>query len=484
MKVAPSISRRLVLGGLLGTTACASLGAGDRSGRRPPNILFILADDFGFADLSVTGRRRGATPQLDRLAAGGLLMTQFYVGSPICSPSRAAFMTGRFPAELGFVSFISSRAHNVEMDQADWLDPALPVLPRTLRQAGYTTGHFGKWHLGGGRDIGDAPLPAVYGFDESYTQFEGLGPRLLIDNWFLSDQSAALGQGPIDRAPKGETTRRYIDRALAFIDRAGERPWYAQVWLDDPHDPWEPTAAQLAAARGLGRTADEERFLAVLLAMDAEIGRLLDMLRARGLLDNTLIIFTGDNGPTAAEPYYRAGVAPGETGPHRGRKGSLYEGGIRQPLLLHWPARVPAGRRDATTIASAVDLHPTLARIARATAPVGVDGTDIGAAWRGRSLARRPDLLFAYGYHGRQGTYPMPFRPEDRSPPLGIRSGEWKLLTGANGGGTELYNIVRDPSERSNLAGANPALVRSLSARLMAWRATLPPPGWRGARPA
>lgn len=474
-------SRRLVLASLLGTAACASSGAGERSGSGSPNILFILADDFGYGDLSATGRRRAATPHLDRLAAGGLMMTQFYVGSPICSASRAAFMTGRFPAELGFVSFISNRAHNIEMDQADWLDPALPTLPRTLRQAGYATGQFGKWHLGGGRDIGDAPLPAAYGFDDSYVQFEGLGPRLLIteDHYGLSTQSAALGRGPIDYAPKAETTRRYIDRALDFIDRAGARPWYVQLWLDDVHDPWEPTAEQLAAVRGLGRTPDEERFLAVLVAMDAQIGRLIDALRQRGLLEDTLVVFTGDNGPTAAEPYYRAGVAPGETGDHRGRKASLYEGGIRQPLLIHWPGRAPSGQRDDTTVAGAVDLYPTLARIAGLAAPASVDGVDIGAAWRGRPIQRRPDLLFAYGYHGRPGAFPLPFLPRDRSPPLAIRSGRWKLLAGPDGGDPELYDMAKDAPERENVAAAHPALVRRLTARLMAWRATLPPPGWR-----
>ena len=173
-----------------------------------PNILFILIDDLGYGDLGVTGMDRVGTPNIDALAQSGMLMTQFYMGAPICSPSRAAFMTGRFPAELGFVSFISSREHNIVMDQTDWLDPALPNLPRGLRDAGYRTGRFGKWHLRGGRDIGDAPLPGAYGFDASYTQFEGLGPRALFNEDHYSLVTALLTGSTSPKRPRNISMRR------------------------------------------------------------------------------------------------------------------------------------------------------------------------------------------------------------------------------------------------------------------------------------
>ena len=465
---------------MLALSACAALSGSAASADRP-NILFVLVDDLGFADFSVSGNRRVATPHIDALAADGLLMTQFYVGSPICSPSRAAFLTGRFPVRDGFVSFISSREHNVEMAQADWLNPALPTIARALRGSGYATGHFGKWHLGGGRDIGDAPLPTEYGFDESYTQFEGLGPRVLMteDHYGLATQSARLGHGPIDRLPKAQTTGRYIDKMIDFAARHRDRPWYAQLWLDDVHDPWEPTEEQLAAVRGLGRNADEERYFAVLVAMDREIGRLIAELERLGELDTTLIVLTGDNGPTGAEAYYRGGSPPGDSGPYRGRKASLYEGGIRQPLIIRWPGRVPAGAHDPTSVASGVDFFPTFLRIAGVERPPGLDGESLLRAWLGRPITRRRDLMFAYGGYGRPGTFPLPARPSDRSPPYAIRSGQWKLLAQADGSGAELYEISSDPSESRNLAATSPEIAGRLSRRLVAWRRTLPPTDWR-----
>lgn len=447
-----------------------------------PNILFILVDDLGFADFSVTGNRKVETPNIDRLAAEGLLMTQFYVAAPICSPSRAGLMTGRYPARYGFVSFIDDRAHNIEMGQADWLDPKLPMLPRALKAAGYATGHFGKWHLGGGRDIGEAPLPTAYGFDESYTQFEGLGPRVLIseDHYGLANKSAALGKGPIDRLPKSRTTARYVDKTLDFVSRYAAKPWFAQLWLDDVHDPWAPDSTQRAAVEGKGRNPDETKFLAVLVAMDAEIGRLVADLERRGELRDTIVILTGDNGPTAAAPYYRdGGLPPGYAGPYRGRKGSLYEGGIREPLIVRWPGHVAAGARDAATIAGAVDLFPTLAEIAGAARPVDGDGVSIAAAWRGRPGSSRPDLYWAYGGYGVADRSPRPSQPRDRSPPFAIRSGDWKLLARGDGLNAQLYDIARDPSEARDLASAHPDIVALLSRKLVAWRRTLPQRDWR-----
>lgn len=449
-----------------------------------PNILFVLVDDMGFADLSATGNRKVATPNIDRLAAEGLLMTQFYVGSPICSPSRAAFMTGRYPARNGFVSFIADRAHNIEMDQADWLTPDQPMLPRTLKAAGYATGHFGKWHLGGGRDIGDAPLPTAYGFDESYTQFEGLGPRVLMtEDYGLATQSAALGKGPIDRLPRADVTGRFVDKTLDFVRRNAARPWFAQLWLDDVHDPWWPSPEQLAAVKGKGRNPAEEKFLAVLADMDRQIGRLVQELERQGELKDTLIILTGDNGPTGARPYYRdGGPPPGDAGPYRGRKASLYEGGIREPLIIRWPGRVRPGGRDATTIAAAVDLFPTLARIAGA-APAASDGVSLLPAWQGNPLTARSDLYWAYGGYGVAGRSPSPSQPQDRSPPFAIRSGPWKLLARGDGTNGQLYDIVADPGETHDLAATRREVVAPLVAKLVDWRKTLPKRFWRRAEP-
>jgi arylsulfatase A-like enzyme len=462
---------------LVTVTSCATSGR-QTAAPRPKNILFILVDDLGYADFSVTGNRKVQTPNIDRLAHEGLLMTQFTVASPICSASRAALTTGKFSAETRIVSFISNRKHNEQMGQANWLDPKLPTLPRALHDAGYATGHFGKWHLGGGRDVGEAPLITEYGFDESYTQFEGLGPRVLMkeDTARLASQSAALGHGPIEWAPKSTLTERYVSKALDFIERSADRPWYVQIWLDDVHDPWHPDGVQLQAVPGKGDDADEERFFAVLVSMDAQIGRLVERLRATGKLDDTLIVLTGDNGPSGAGVYYKNGAtAPGDASHFRGRKASLYEGGVREPLIVHWPKHIAAGKQDSTTIANGVDLFPTLAQLAGAKVPMdGLDGTSLAGAWLGSPIEWRPDLYFGYGGFGVPGKSPRPYLDRDVSPPFAIRSGEWKLLARGDGTDAELYNLATDPSESRNVAKDHPEIARSLTEKLVRWRQTLP----------
>lgn len=431
---------------------------------RQPNILFILVDDLGYGDLGVTGNTLVATPNIDALARDGLMLTQYYDAAPICSPSRAGLMTGRFPARDRFVTFIDNRKRNREFGQADWLDPKLPTLPRALKSAGYATGHFGKWHLGGGRDVGDAPLITAYGFDEGYSQFEGLGPRALANDEVtpISRASEALGQGPIDWLPRWDMTARFIDKTLDFARRNKDRPWFAQLWLDDVHTPWRPSAAQLAAVKGKGRTPGEERFLAVLVAMDAQIGRLVAELRAAGELDDTLILFTSDNGPMTGARN------PGSAGPWRGRKADLYEGGMRQPLIVRWPGRAKPGRRDAASVVNAVDMLPTLARVGGAKLPGGIDGVDMSAALQNRPVRARPDMFTHIGRAPREAAL---------GPLYSIRSGSWKLLMDRDGSGVELYDLARDPGERSNVAAREAAVTKRLSARLAAWIATLPVPG-------
>lgn len=444
--------------------AGASASPTQKAAARQPNILFILVDDLGFGDLSLTGNTLVATPNIDALARDGLVMTQFSVATPICSPSRAGLMTGQFPARNRFVTFIADRKRNREFGQADWLDPKLPMLPRALKSAGYATGHFGKWHLGGGRDVGDAPLITAYGFDESYTQFEGLGPRALANDEItpISRASEALGQGKIDWLPRWDMTQLYVDKTLDFARRNKDRPWFAQLWLDDVHTPWRPSPAQLAAVKGKGRTPGETKFLAVLVAMDEQIGRLVAGLRASGELDDTLILFTSDNGPMTGAKN------PGSAGPWRGRKADLYEGGVRQPLIVRWPGHAKPGTSDAASVVNAVDMLPTLASIGGAAKPKGVDGIDVSVAFQGKPITSRPDI---YTHIGR------PPREAALGPLYSIRSGPWKLLMDIDGSGVELYNLDRDPGERSNVATAQADVTKRLSSRLAKWIATLPKPG-------
>jgi arylsulfatase A-like enzyme len=442
-----------------------------------PNILFILADDMGFSDLSVMGNRKVATPHLDRLAQQGVLMTRFYDAAPICSSSRAGFFTGRFPAEVSFVGITAARAKNAQLGQADWLDPKLPNLARMLKGAGYATAHIGKWHMGGGRDIGDAPWPTAYGFDESFTTFEGLGPRVLVsdEERNLSDQSAKLGQGAFSWEVKKNLTPLYGDKTIDFVTRNKDRPWFVQLWLNDVHDPWAPAAEDLATVRGKGKDADDEKFLASLVGMDRALGRVFARLEAMGEAQDTLIIFTSDNGPSPLKRYMKDGATPpGGAGDLRGRKFSLYEGGIRQPLILHWPGHVRAGHRDEKTVGHGVDLLPTLAGIAGAPVGANARGVDLAPVLAGGEVAQRPALFWAYGKEGAPDQPNLSPNPRDVSPRFAVREDDWKLLMNAGGAEVQLYDLAADPNEARNLAASQPAVRDRLMAKLRGWMAGLP----------
>ncbi|MEZ6114922.1 MAG: sulfatase-like hydrolase/transferase, partial [Pirellulaceae bacterium] len=219
-----------------------------------PNLVVVFIDDMGWADLSCFGNTAASTPHIDRLAAEGLRFTQFYVNSPICSPSRCALTTGQYPQRWRIESYLSNRAENERRGIAQWLDPAAPVLVRILKQHGYATGHFGKWHLGGQRDVGEAPLITEYGFDESLTNFEGLGPRLLglcdahngrpIRRHALG--SDKLGRGPVIWYDRSQLTAGFAGAAWQFMEKAAAdgQPCYINVWPDDVHSPYFPPEAK------------------------------------------------------------------------------------------------------------------------------------------------------------------------------------------------------------------------------------------------
>ncbi|UZK67684.1 sulfatase family protein [Sphingomonas sp. M1-B02] len=469
-----------VTAGIVAAPVTAQERAGGDRPAKPaqrPNILFVLVDDMGFGDLSIMGNRKVETPNLDRLAREGVLLTQFYDAAPICSSSRAGFLTGRFPAEVNFVGITANRAKNVELGQADWLDPKLPTIARTLKSAGYTTAHFGKWHLGGGRDIGDAPRPTAYGFDQGFTTFEGLGPRVLVsdEERGLAEQSDRLGNGPRFWELKANLTQLYCDMTVDFVARNADKPWFVNLWLNDVHDPWAAGEAALSQVMGKGTSSDDDRFLAALVKMDLELGRLIERLKQMGEFDNTLIVVTSDNGPSPLPRYYRNGnTAPGSSGGLRGRKFSLFEGGIRQPLILSWPAGAKKGHRDERTVGHGVDLLPTLAHVAGARTPDGADGVDLSPVLAGKSVDRRPPLFWAYGKEGAVAQPGLSSQPRDISPRFAVRDGNWKLLAEAGGNAPQLYDLAADPGEAREVGVQNPAVRDRLLERLKRWMASLP----------
>ena len=456
----------------IGLIVAAGSGFGAEQQPAKPNIVFIFIDDMGYGDLSCTGNKHVRTAGIDRLAAEGIRFTQFYVNSPICSPSRVAVTTGQYPARHLIHSYLASRGRNRARGMRDFLDPAVPCVARTFRQAGYATAHFGKWHMGGGRDVHDAPLPQAYGFDESLVSFEGLGDRILPPGG-LSRQSEKLRQGKISHVPKHKQTEIYVDRSIDFIQRNQQRPFYLHLWLNDVHDAHVPRDDLLKKYERFKANPYVQKFYAVLDEMDRQIGRLIDAIDSRGLAERTLIVLTSDNGPTAWPHYYKQGhEPPGSTAGFRGRKWSLYEGGIRMPFFARWKGRIPAGKVDDQTVMAAIDLFPTFCGLAKVKPPrADFDGQDMSTALLGKPQRRTKPIFWEYG---RDESYLRPGRENDRSPNLAIRDGRWKLLINAEGTRLELYDFDEDTSEQTNVAADHPETAKRLSQQLLIWRRSLP----------
>jgi arylsulfatase A-like enzyme/dienelactone hydrolase len=441
---------------------------------RRPNVIFILTDDQGWGDGRFAGHPYAKTPHLDRLAREGTWFRQFYVAATVCSPSRAAFMTSHYPARHQIHGHFATDESNAARSMPNWLDPSVTTLPDLLKTVGYATAHFGKWHLGGGRA---APPPAEYGFDESKT-VNSSGPS-------LGDESKT----PFFRA---ESTRLIVDETIDFIRRHKDSPFYANVWTLLPHAPLRPTPEQLAVYADLEPRADDPTFgpwmqkylanaedlrsqmrvfCASLTDLDTQIGRLLDALDELGIADDTIILLSSDNGPEDYRIRNAANAGVGSTGPLRGRKRSMYEGGIRTFGLVRWPGKVPAGKVDETSVVGAVDFLPTIARLAGATLPEGLaaDGEDLSGLWCGTSAVRKKPLHWEWLF-GVQG-------PEDGSmpPALAIRDGDWKLFVNHDGTGAELYRIPTDPGESHDLAAEYPDIVKAMTEKALAWARSLPP---------
>jgi len=436
-----------------------------------PNIILVFIDDMGWGDFSCFGNEHAKTPHIDRLAKEGLRFDQFYVNSPICSPSRVAISTGQYPQRWKITSYLSNRDHNNKRGMAQWLDPKAPMLARSLQQAGYATGHFGKWHMGGQRNVADAPPISAYGFDESLTNFEGMGPKLLPltlkpgqdlkKPGRIWGHAEILGKG-VRWMQRSKITEGFVDEAIPFIRKAQkeQKPFYLNLWPDDVHTPFWPPIDQWRDG------SKRQLFLSVLEEMDRQLGKLFDHVRNNpDLADNTLILACSDNGPEKG-----AGVA----GPFRGYKTHLYEGGIRSSLVAWAPKlmnKKVQGTINKKSIFSAIDLVPTLLEITKTKAPnnANFDGESLPDVLLGKSnLSRKQDLLFR--------------RPPDRDsfygvkdlPDLAIRSGKWKLLCEYDGSDPSLYDLTKDRGEKNDLAGKNPKIVKELSQKVITWHKSMP----------
>jgi N-acetylgalactosamine-6-sulfatase len=423
-----------------------------------PNIVFIFADDLGWGDVSCHGAESWLkTPRIDRLAAEGIDFLQFNVLSPVCSPSRAAAMTGRYPSRYSIRTALhADAAHNRGNKQADWLDPRAPMLPRYLKTAGYHTAHIGKWHLGEGAPrMPDGPTMADYGFDETRV-YHGPGPKV---------NQRGIG----------------VEGARAIERMKDKQPFFLNVWLHETHARHFPTQDSMDACKHL----DPRRqvYAATLRDADNEVGLILDALKQSGLEQNTLVMFSSDNGP-AGTAYSGDSHAPtpedgnikkgfdvsysvGSTGGLRGRKASLFEGGVRVPFIVRWPGRVPAGLRDDTTVFSAIDLLPTLCAVAGVKVPDDYmgDGENLLQALLGHTVHRTKPLLWIAAGVGR-GT--------DNWCQWSMREGRWKLYADGQAGRIELYDLTMDRAERNDVSKENVGTVTRMRKRLLEWVASLP----------
>jgi arylsulfatase A-like enzyme len=268
-------------------------------------------------------------------------------------------------------------------------------------------------------------------------------------------------------------TQIYVDRSIDFIERNRDKPFYLHLWLNDVHDAHVPREDMLAKYEKFSANPYVQKFYAVLDEMDRQIGRLVGAIDAAGLAENTLIVLTSDNGPTAWPRYYEEGFdPPGSTAGFRGRKWSLYEGGIRMPLIARWKGKVPAGVVDEETVVAAVDLFPTFCHLAGVTPPaVEFDGEDMSGAILGEPRVRQKPIFWEYA---RDDTYLKPGLPDDQSPNLAIRDGRWKLLLNDDGGQVELYDFSVSPLERDNLADQHTEVAERLARQLLEWRRGLP----------
>lgn len=445
-----------------------------------PNIVVVFIDDMGWSDLSCFNGSKTTTENIDRLAEEGLRFTNFYVNSPICSPSRVALTTGRYPHRYWFTSYLDNRQRNSDRGMAQWLDPKAPTLARELQLAGYATGHFGKWHMGGQRNVGDAPLIREYGFDRSLTNFEGLGPRVLplLDAYDGKPArkhdlgSGNLGHGPIRWKDRSVVTAAFVSDAITFIDDAQTegKPFFVNVWPDDVHSPFFPPEVLRDGTDGSKRAL----YYAVLDAMDEQLGNLFNRIRDdERLRENTLILVMSDNG-------HEEGA--GASDPLRGAKTWLYEGGVRSPLIVWGPGQLAgevAGTTNDSSILCALDINRSLYQIAntKPSEDAQLDGEDLSATLLGLERQSRRAPICWRRPPDRPGTEQMD------NPDLAVREGKWKYYVNYDDSDPQLYDLNADVSETNNVARSNPEVVQRLHQVLKDWNAAMPAdagdPAWQ-----
>ncbi|MBW3624995.1 MAG: arylsulfatase [Armatimonadetes bacterium] len=453
----------MLLPPLLAASACLPVNlvaAKDRDTRKP-NIIFILADDLGYNDLGSYGQKRIQTPNLDRMAREGMRFTQFYCGSPVCAPSRSVLMTGLHTGHT-----------TVRGNARVPLRPQDVTVAEVMKTAGYATGLVGKWGLG---DEGTPGVPTKQGFDSFYgylnqTHAHNYYPTFLLRNEErvklrnVVPNEGKVGQGVASKK-LDYTHDLFTNEALDYVDRNREKPFFLYLAYTIPHTNNEAKAKGMEVP-DLGIYADrdwpesEKAFAAMITRMDRDIGRLMDRLKRNGIDDDTLVLFTSDNGP-----HREGGHNPDffdSNGILRGIKRDLYEGGIRVPMIARWPGRIRAGS-VTDRIGYFADIMPTAAQIAGVKPPKN-DGESLLPTLLGKDRKRQP-------------TRPLYWEFYEGGTSQAARMDRWKAVRKPIGGPVELYDLSADPGETRNIAERNPSIVKKLAAYMD--RAHTPSPHWK-----
>ena len=432
-----------------------------------PNIILLLADDLGYGDLSCFGSPAVKTPNLDKLAADGMRFNRFYAASAVCTPTRASVLTGRYPLRFGITKHFA--------DRNQWLPQSSTTVAELLKDAGYHTAHIGKWHLGGlhvdgqGKRLENQPGPGQHGFDFYQTQIEQqpLRGKMGRARTIFREGGSVLirnGQQVTDEDPyhTKHLTDANGDMAVELIEKysADEKPFFLNLWWLVPHKPYEPAPKpHWSDTEADGISEDQHCFRSMMQHMDAKVGQILAKLDELGIADNTIVLFTSDNG-AAFEGY---------VGDLKGGKTDLHEGGIRVPMMVRWPAVITAGQ-TSEAFGHSNDLLPTFCEAAGVELPddLPLDGRSLLPHIKGGDPLTEEERgtvfwqLNLYKKMQRHDPKPEPFATEI------AKRGKWKLLA-RNGEPVELFDVDYDPNEKTNLLDKRPEIVGTLSEELNAW---------------
>ncbi|WP_089355831.1 sulfatase-like hydrolase/transferase [Ekhidna lutea] len=398
----------------------------------PPNVVILLIDDLGWGDFGFYGNPFNVTPNIDSICNHSLVYKKAYANSPVCSPSRAALITGKYPFNVGIRTAINDdHDKNMAKNQVDYLDPEIPNIYQIFASHGYTTGHFGKWHLGGTKD---SPVLSEYGID-------------FYKSDQLHDPDYYIGKEIYGRNFRPTASSFLVDLSIDFLNNSSENPLLLNLWFSDVHAYLNPSQEQIDRLQLFDfydQLTDKQKiYLAALHELDIQVGRLV-----KNIPDNTLLIITSDNGPETEAISKASHSAAGYVGNLRGKKRSLFEGGIRIPLIINWPEKISKGVNNFTEIAH-IDLLPTLIDFVLSDSETDngnfeFDGESMAESFFNQSFNREAPIYWEYGfpYHGNEINKSLPFA---------ILNGKRKIFFDASYNEIQEYNLQSNPQENANI---------------------------------